>query len=96
MTTILLVVYGIGFLVTPFVWSLIDGWPFAKPRLDGLDMSAMFFIALFWPVTLVCCGLYIWWVFCSAIGAKMHKAIVKAIEKAIAKVWSEKKEGEST
>lgn len=69
MITILLVVYGIGFLVTPFIWSLIYGWPLANPRLDGLDMSVIFFIALFWPVVLVCCVLCSWWVICSSAGA---------------------------
>ena len=50
--TCVVTVYAIGFLVTPFVWSLIDGWPFAKPRIDGCDGGATFFIALFWPLVL--------------------------------------------
>ena len=75
------IVYAVGFLVAPFVAALIDGWPFVKPRLDRLDMSATFFIALFWPVVLVAWGLYVWWVACSSAGTKAHEAIKRALER---------------
>lgn len=76
------IVYAVGFLVAPFVISLVDGWPFTKPRLDGLDMSAVFLIALFWPLILVIWGLYVWWVLCSSEGVKAHKAIMRVLEMA--------------
>lgn len=75
-------VYAIGFLVAPFVVSLIDGWPFVKPRLDECDASVTFFIALFWPLILVIWGLYVWWVLCSSTGAKAHEALMRELEKA--------------
>lgn len=79
--TFVVTVYAIGFLVTPFVWSLFDGWPFAKPRIDGCDGSTIFFIALFWPLVLAICGLYTWWVLCSVAGTEAHEAIKRNIER---------------
>jgi hypothetical protein len=76
------IVYAAGFLVAPFVGSLINGWPFARPRLDSLDTGATFFIALFWPIVLVSWGLYVWWVLCSSAGAKAHEALKRELEKA--------------
>ena len=65
--------YVLGALVFPFVFSFVEGWPFAKPRLDGEDT---FFVALgcvFWPVVaafwLLCC----WWCCMSWLGTKARK-----------------------
>lgn len=77
------IVYAVGFLVTPFILSLTAGWPIVQPRLDRLDMSATFFVALFWPGFLVGLGLYTWWVFCSAAGAKAHEALKRELERAV-------------
>lgn len=77
------IVYAIGFLVAPFVWSLVDGWPIARPRSDKDEMGATFFIALFWPVVLVVLGLYAWWVLCSSAGTKAHDALKRELEKAM-------------
>lgn len=75
------IVYTVGFLVTPFVWSLVDGWPIAWSRPDKFDMCATFFIALFWPVVFVVWGLYVWWVLCSSAGAKAHEALKRELER---------------
>lgn len=75
------IVYVVGFLVAPFFGSLIAGWPFAKPRIDTLDGSAIFVIALFWPVVLVAWGLYVWWTLCSSAGAKAHEALKRELGK---------------
>lgn len=83
--TDVIIAYAIGFLVTPFVWSLIDGWPFAKPRIDGCDGGAVFFIALFWPLVLVICGLYVWWTLSSFVGAEAHEAVKRGIERMMAR-----------
>ena len=74
--------YAIGFLVTPYVISLVEGWPFVAPRIDGFDGCVMFFAALLWPLVLAVWGLYVWWVFfCSAAGAKTHEAIKREFER---------------
>ena len=77
--TCVVTVYAIGFLVTPFFWSLLDGWPFAKPRIDGCTGGTIFFFALAWPLVFVSCGLYGWWALCSAAGTKAHEAIKRKI-----------------
>jgi hypothetical protein len=73
------VIYGIGFLIAPFVVSLVDGYPFVKPRLDALDESATFFISLIWPLCLVAWVLTLWWVFSCTIGKGLHDLIVGRI-----------------
>ena len=79
--TSVVTVYAIGFLVAPFLCSLVDGWPFAKARVDECDGCAVFFLALVWPLVLVVWGLYVWWTLSSSAGAKAHEAIKRKIER---------------
>lgn len=71
------IVYVIGYFVTPFILSLT-----ARRPVDDLDMTASFFIALLWPAFLFGLAMYIWWVFCSTVGAKTRDVIKRKLERA--------------
>lgn len=70
-----IIVYAAGFLVTPFVSSLVDGWPLVKPRGEGVDSFIAFLMSLFWPVVAVVWLVATWWCASSWLGMWLRKAV---------------------
>lgn len=70
-------VYVVGFIVFPFLWSAVDGWPFVKPRITADDAFFTFLLATTWPVCTVAWLVAAWWIAASWLGVKVHKAVCR-------------------
>lgn len=69
--------YAVGFIVTPFVFSLVDGWPLVKPREGAVDSVVAFFMSLFWPVIAVVWLASVWWCASSWLGMQARVALTR-------------------
>ena len=73
-----LALYAIGFLLLPFVWSLVDSFPFAGKRRDGpSDFGALFGLAAIWPLVAVFWTLSLWFAGASELGAWLGRSLSK-------------------
>ena len=80
MTVYIVVGYLAGAALAPFFWSLIEGYPFMKPRLDSLDATALFVVSVFWPVVLAVWLVALWACVSSSAGSALHETIAKWLE----------------
>lgn len=67
--------YAAGFVAFPFVFSLVDGWPIAKPRQDSVDWCGGYAMGIFWPVVAVVWLAAIWWCAASWLGVWVREAV---------------------
>lgn len=61
-------VYVVGFLVFPFFYSLIDGWPFMSPRVDAVDAHVSLLLCTIWPLVALNWLACVWWCGTSRLG----------------------------
>jgi len=70
-----IIVYAAGFVATPFVFSLVDGWPLVKPRGEAVDWFVAFLMSIFWPVVAVVWLVSVWWCASSWLGMRIREAV---------------------
>ena len=69
MTMVYIIVgYAVGFLVFPFFWSFLAGWPLAEARTDDADAMFSLLLCVFWPVVVSAVLVYGWWCAMSSLG----------------------------
>lgn len=61
-------VYIVGFLMFPFFYSFVDGWPFASPRIAADDALIMSLLGALWPVAAFVWLMATWWCGVSWLG----------------------------
>lgn len=66
-------VYIVGFLVSPFFYSLVDGWPFVSPRVDADDALFSSLLCAIWPLAAFFWLVGTWWCVISRLGASARR-----------------------
>lgn len=61
-------VYIVGFLVFPFFYSLVDGWPFVSPRVPADDVFVSVLLCAVWPMVASIWLAVAWWCGVSWLG----------------------------
>lgn len=73
-----LALYAVGFLLLPFVWSLVDSFPFTRARHDDpSDFGMMLGIAAVWPLVAAFWTLSLWFAGASELGAWLGRSLSK-------------------